>query len=110
MPTEKIEFKGSSIDQLVRQMQEQGATPEKYHVDIYYGEERIGYGLAKQYEPALHAAVESISLELPLEIARASKQYRYEITVEAQKPSTEGARPSGSAPAENKTPTYTGLF
>lgn len=107
MPTEKLEFKGDSIDSIVRLMEKEGATATTYNVHLYDGETAVGMASGNDYNTALLAAAQEAGVVKPgVDLGK----YRTEITVQAKKPYAGGSRPAGAAPAEPTTARYTNWF
>ncbi len=107
MPTERVEFKGSSVDEVVRKLEQAGATATNYQVRLYTREQPVGMGSGVDYEAALLGAGKEAGIVTEgLDLSK----YRTEITVTAEKPSTVRARAAGAGAAEQTTATYTNRF
>ena len=105
MPSERLEFTGDSIDAVLEQMKEAGAKAVTYNVKLYDGDQVAGMATQPDYNGALLGAAKEAGF------GRGVDMYKYtiQISVTAERPSVEIARPAGAGPAQAITARYTNL-
>ncbi len=111
MPKEKVIFRGINIDDIVKQLQEAGATAKEYKVELFDGEKQLGIATGPYYNDAFlsvmsQAGVLTDVLNHNLDVSK----YRTEITVIAEKPYPGESRAAGAGPSERPRRQYTNLF